>query len=192
MKKITTMLLLAILCFSTQNISAEEKVNDENLPTVTMEEFYNSNRTYDLPDKFILQEDSRTRDATGVHSIAVKDGKAQTKKEYNAGLHPKLRKGRRASGYYFSSSSKVNLSVSFGWGPVSIGVDNSSSSGWYIKANSKKYSKVRCYPTLIVQKYIIKTYDNASGRLLYSKKSGSVRVDKEYNKAVYEGSKEYE
>ncbi|MDR1782217.1 MAG: hypothetical protein LBR40_04370 [Bacilli bacterium] len=95
------------------------------------------------------------------------------------GWHPQLSdKWRRANGYYFSNSS-INVSVSvgatYGYGDVSVAVSKSANSGWFISANSKKYSKVKFTNTGTLTKW----------KHQYCPVKNKFNVTKEYYYPVY-------
>lgn len=128
-----------------------------------------------LPDKFIITNDSNgndynTRDMrpTIVYTLVSERAIA-----YNAFLawHPDFSRAEwDVLSYSFSASNKSSLSISFGYGLVSIGVDAFGSQGsYYTKAGIPgAWSRPAIYGDQWVQTYRADYYSPANGQLYQS------------------------
>ncbi|EUJ26458.1 hypothetical protein [Listeria cornellensis] len=139
---LATTLVAAPLLSPISAIANEISTSEETpLPVLTLDEATSGN----TPDEFLVRDTSSTPSSPMLRSAMLGYEKwtlkSQVKQKTNTfiGWHPDFKAYKyNVAFYYFSSTQHSTLSVSLGYGPISLSVDKNKSSGYAVPSNIKK------------------------------------------------------
>lgn len=159
---------------STLNENTSISIDENIVKYPTMDEAFLENNG-DLPDKFIITNNSNSTDfkARSMQPTVVYTLISERAIAYNAFLawHPDFSKAEwDVLSYSFTASSKSALSISFGYGLVSIGVDAFGSQGSYYTKDGirNEWSRPAIYGDQWVKTYRADYYSPSNGQLYQS------------------------
>lgn len=119
-----------------------------------------------MPDEFIVAQTNNKQKSPTTYETWTRVSSSRLYNNIFLNYHPQHTTFRRASGYYFSTSSNVSVGASIGGSYVSVSISAAASStGYYVNANYNKWSRPAVYADINKVKYTVKTY-NTAGKLL--------------------------
>ena len=137
---------------------------EENLPIFSMDQV-NTMSEEELPENFLVKEDQNPKLRSASLGYQKWSKVSTTRLNTNVFItwHPSF-KGytKGTSGYYFSNSATVDVSVSFGYGAVSIGIAKGGSAGTFYAANKSKSTRPAIYGNKNKIKWSVKYYNGAN------------------------------
>lgn len=179
--KVLALLMVFTMMTPTSVLAAEEEVTDNNKYYISYDMEGNITDYYMPNDDFVKQ----TRSGTNTKTTQIDSG---TVTEQYLGYHPNTSIWRTISAYYFSTISKVNMSITVSGCNATIGIskESSTTTTYKLKADQTKYSKVKVYTSYTWKKYRADVYDNYAGAFQYSYNFVTTKQTHEKLQVVYQ------